>query len=580
MIHYLNNIEITPRNRLEIGLVSDFSGNPEILSLNTDSIILPREAKDIIDQHIASVGIFEGIPYKVTMDGGVSLEYYIDFTDELKVRQHEIEVKLKRRQYLDDFRSKADGTSFEYMVSKGVVFQSYGVPYFIVKDNQLEQVLQLGITTYIMTKELIQAIRDTAIAIADVSEAAIPVGIPPVPNWGAIIRAALKAAAQIIYTAAVLVAVIKLGSTLVFTLFPPKKTLNGVRFNELMKKACAFLGYTYVPGMISNNWVLVPVPLNKDNKSIFYDAIQNLFNPFNKEYPTSSDTTPTLGAFITGLETMFNARLFVINNVVRIERRDWLQNQSPSSILPALSIQGDRDDEYSYQVTSGEIWKRYYIQYKTDFSDLHTLEGDVYGGHDAEYSTDPAFPVTNNDLVLIKGLNEVNIPFALASRKGRLTIVEVLAKGLLAIVDGVTGVFGGGTNFVAQIDDRKDAMQISQQFFSVTKVLYAEIGSWSKVQFIQSPDYLDFCSADSLWNQYHYINAINENDWIIKENVRVRLTAQEFVTLLSNNFALINSVVCEILKIEWIDEKSFAQITYRERGSWAQGKTTVLRINN
>jgi hypothetical protein len=579
MIHYLNNIEITPRNRLEIGVVSDFSGNPEILSLNTDSIILPREAKDIIDAHIQSVGIFEGIPYRVTMEGGVSLEYYVDFTEEFKVRQHEVEIKIKRRQHLDDFRSKADGTSFEYMVSTGVTFNSQTVPYFIVKDNQLEQVLQLGIATYMMTKELIQAIKDTAQAIADVSEAAIPVGIPPVPNFGAILRAALKAAAQIVYTAAVLVAVIKLGSTILFTMFPPKKELAGVTFNELLKKACAFLGYTYVQGTISNKWVLCPVPLNKDNGSIFYDAIQNLFNPFNKNYPSSSDTTPTVGAFIQALETMFNARLFVINNVVRIERRDWLQNQSPNQILPALSIQGERDDEYSYSVTSGEIWKRYYLHYQTDFSDLHTLEGDVYGAHNGEYATEPAFPVTNNDMVLIRGLNEVNIPFALASRKDRFTIVELLAKGLLAIVDGITGIFGGGTNFVAQINSRKDAMQISQQFFGVTKVLYADIGEWSKVNYVQGPDYLNFCSANALWDNYHYINAIDQNDWIIKENVRVRLTAQDFVTLLANNFALINSVICEILKIEWIDEKSFAQITYRQRGSWANGKTNVLRID-
>jgi hypothetical protein len=465
------------------------------------------------------------------------------------------------------------------MVAQGVNFQSYGVPYFIVKDNQLEQVLQLGIATYMMTKELIQAIKDTSQAIADVTEAAIPVGIPPAPNFGAILRASLKAAAQIIYTAAVLVAVIKLGTTILFTMFPPKKTLNGITFNELLKKSCAFLGYNYVKGTISDKWVLCPVPLTKDNGSIFYDAIQNLFNPFNKWYPSSSDTTPTLGSFIQALETMFNARLFVINNTVRIERRDWLQNQSPNQILPALSIQGERDDEYSFAVTSGEVWKRYYIKYQTDFSDLHTLEGDVYGAHNCEYATEPAFPVTNNDMVLIKGLNEVNIPFALASRKGRLTIVELLAKGLLAIVDGVTGIFGGGTSFVAQINSRKDSMQISQQFFSVTKVLYSELGAWSTVNYVQAPDYLDYCSAEALWNQYHYINSIDQNDWIIKENVRVRLTAQDFVTLLSNNFALINSVVCEILKIEWIDEKSFAQITYRQRGSWASGKTYVLQID-
>jgi len=120
MIHYLNDIEITPRNRLEIGVISDFSGNPEILSLSTDTIILPREAKDIIDQHIASVGIFQAIPYKVTMEGGITLQYYVDLIEGMKVRQHEVEITIIRRGYLDDFRTQAAGLSFEYMVSQGV----------------------------------------------------------------------------------------------------------------------------------------------------------------------------------------------------------------------------------------------------------------------------------------------------------------------------------------------------------------------------------------------------------------------------------------------------------------------------
>ncbi len=206
MIHYLNSLQITPRNRLEIGVISDFTGNPDELALNVDSIILPREAKNIIDQHIASVGLFQGIPYKVTMEGGISLDYYIDLTEGVQVRQHEIEVKLTRIRFYDDFRKQAEGLSFEYMVSQGVNYSWRQVPYFIVKDNQLEQTLQLGIMSYIMTRELISAVRDTATAISNVTEAATPItGLSPSGpvisyNIGAIIRAALIAAAQIIYT--------------------------------------------------------------------------------------------------------------------------------------------------------------------------------------------------------------------------------------------------------------------------------------------------------------------------------------------------------------------------------------------
>ena len=109
--------------------------------------------------------------------------------------------------------------------------------------------------------------------------------------------------------------------------------------------------------------------------------------------------------------------------------------------------------------------------------------------------------------------------------------------------------------------------------------MYATEGEFATGGYVQRSDYLDYCSAESLWRDFHYINDIAENDWILRENVRVRLTAQDFVTLQNNNYVTLDGVLCEILRIEWIDEKSFAQITYRTRGNWANGKTYVTQIN-
>ena len=139
MRHFLNNIEISPRNRNEIGVVADFSGNPEFVQLNVDSVILPREANELIRNHISNVGLFEGIPYDVETSG-VTLQYYVDLIDGVKVRDHEIEVKLKKRNALDNFKERADGTSFDLMLSKGVEFDKVRVPFFVIKDNQGELV--------------------------------------------------------------------------------------------------------------------------------------------------------------------------------------------------------------------------------------------------------------------------------------------------------------------------------------------------------------------------------------------------------------------------------------------------------
>jgi hypothetical protein len=131
MRHFLNNIEISPRNRNEIGVVADFSGNPEFIQLNVDSVILPREANELIRNHIQNVGLFEGIPYDIET-GGVTLNYYVDLIDGVKVRNHEVEVKLKKRNALDNFKERADGTTFTLMLEKGVIFETTKVPFFII----------------------------------------------------------------------------------------------------------------------------------------------------------------------------------------------------------------------------------------------------------------------------------------------------------------------------------------------------------------------------------------------------------------------------------------------------------------
>jgi hypothetical protein len=79
MRHFLNEIEVAPRNILDFGVLSTFTGEPNILQIDADKVVLPREAKTIIDQHIQSVGLLEGIPYRIEMGPNISLNYYVDY---------------------------------------------------------------------------------------------------------------------------------------------------------------------------------------------------------------------------------------------------------------------------------------------------------------------------------------------------------------------------------------------------------------------------------------------------------------------------------------------------------------------
>lgn len=570
MKHYLNGVPVSPRNVLEIGLNTDYTGNPNMLQVDADTVVLPREAREIILNHISTQGVFEGIPYTIVTDSGITLEYYVDLSEGTTYRDFEIEVKIKKRKAYDNFFENADGLSFELMNVKGVSFPFVDIPYLIIQDNQLELGVTLSLATYVMTKEAIQATKDLVTATRDLIEATTPnASIPPVPPIGEIISLSLAVAAQLAYTLSVYVALYKLAQDLFELLFPVVRYNKGCTIKNLIQKGCEYLGYT-LDSTLLDEWdklTLMPVPLVKDKKGIFNFLKNDLAFSFTKGYPTAQDTVSTLGELIKAVELWFNARTKVYNGVVQIERRDYWRNISTNAILPALNIQDKRQGEYTLNTI--EAWKRSYIHYQVDYSDINTI--DFFDPTDAEYSTEP-LSVINSDLVTIKGLNDINIPFALGIRKSRLSWIEEIAKAFFVLIDGVTGIFGGGTSYVAKIKNRIGVTQLSQQYFGVTKVLYATNGR-------QPANYVDKIKASNIYKNYHNIDEININGFKIYSDVPVRLKSEEFVSLLDNNFAYIDGVLCEILTIRYIDELSQAIISYKEPYEYASGKVEINVIN-
>ena len=578
MRHLLAGIEVSPRNRDSIGVVSDFTGNPDVLSLNVDTVILPREANEFIKTWIQNNGLFIGIPYTVEMDGNISLDYYIDLSDSAAkpiIRQHEIEVKLKRRNGSDDFWEKARGTSFDLMVKDNPAYFSYkNVGYYVVTNTAAMDALNMSIALFMLTLQIIQAYKDLAEATVDL------IANP--------ISGAAKFAIKLIYFASLLTAMAVLMSQLFPIIFPRKKFFKGCLYSEILAKGCQFLGYTALPSSIFTNqpgWLTLPVPLDKNNESFFDKTSNDLADSSNKPVCSASDTTPTFGAWLDEVLKQFNAKLFIdpANKTVRLERRDWLQQQTSLQIDPALNIQPERDEQFTYNTE--DTWKRYYITYSLDYTDTHTIDGVMFGRNQAEYSTENAVPTTNADLVTIKGLNEVRINFAMGAPKGKLSFIELLAIPFFALADSVTSTFasigiGNATNYVAQVLDRINVLKVSNEYFGITKSLYVKQApaGGNKVS-LDTPFYDTRYSATALWDEFHYINFIANNDYIIHEEARIRLRQSQFVSLQNNNYIFTNNKWCEVLRIEWIDEKSAATITYKEPLDWANGKVTLLKIN-
>jgi hypothetical protein len=457
------------------------------------------------------------------------------------------------------------------MAKNGVIFPTIDIGYQIQVENQAEQALVLGLALYGMIQGTQQAIASAAVAVADLVNALTPnVGTGVSYDIGDIIAVGLKAVIQIAYALAMLAATINLAQQFLNVIFPPIRYYKACTVRALMEKGCEYLGFNFSSTIFNNilsGYTILPVPLIKEKKSIFDNQYTDLQFSFTKGYPTAQDSTPTLGQLFVEMEKAFNARTKIINGTVYFERRDYFQNLANNAIIPALKLQDTRQDEYILNTV--DVWKRYYISYTPDYSDTCCI--DFFDPTDAEYSTEPV-NVINADLVSIKGLNEVRIPFALGVRKTTFTLGEKALKGLLEVIDFLTGLFGGGTSFASFISDRIGILTISSQFYSIPKMLYIQAGK-------QQASYQDYVSARALWAKYHFINQIQLNDYKIRTDVRTRISKQEFLNLLDNNFIDLNGTIVEVLRLEYVDISNYALISYKEPFDYSTGKVTTLTIN-
>lgn len=571
MKHYINGIEVTPRNIGEIGIRCSFTERMQDIVLNVDSITLTREDYELVKQHTSNIGVFEGIPYTVVMNSGIQLEYFINLTEQTIYRTYEVECKIMLRKSIDKFFDDASGSSFELIKSKGFTFPIFDIPYVIIKDNQLEIAIPLTITLFLMIKELADATRQLVMDTVDLIGATTPnLGTGFSMDTGDIISKVLKIIAQIVYISLLLSAIVMMGKQLQELIFPKVRYLKGCKVKDLLTVGCNFLGYNFSSTCLNSysGLTILPVPLQKQVKKFFMFKQNSLNLSFNKGYPTANDSTPTVGSLLEEMRKFFNGRIRVINGTVHLERRDYWAGVTSNQIAPALALQDSRQDEYTYN--TDDAWKRYVVGYTPDISDLHTF--DNFEGNDCELSCEP-INIVNADLVTIKGLVDVVLPFALGSRKEKLNWLEELAKAVFKVIDSVIIKLGGNSSLSATIQNRIGVLKISQQYFSITKLMYTNGGR-------QPVNYLSYIGAINVYNNFHKINQIELNGQKIRNNVRARFNDSDFLSLVSNNFANIDGDICEITELTYIEDSHSVEITYREPDNYASGKVKTVVINS
>lgn len=546
MKHFINGIEIRPVNADSIGIRLDFTGDAEEAELNTDSIVLTNEAYSLVNSHVSTLGLFEGVPYKIQM-GTLEIEYFINLTQTAKLSDSEIECQIQKTRATNWFMKRANSTSWEVVNKKTPITGGFDLPYIIVKDNQVELLIMLSISTYSLTRELIQATRDLVDLIAAGASA-----LTPVPTAGDVIAFALKVAAQIVYTSAILIALIKVITQLIELICPKVRYLKANKVKSLLQQGAAHFGYQFSSTLLDEipQLTLLPVPLVNDNTDIFSVIIGNDTTYFNKPYPSAMDTTPNVGDLFEAVKKWCNGKIRVIGNTVHLERRDYWYNLSSQSIINTLNLQDRRENQNTFNF--GEVWKRYYTHYLFDYKDTHTVN--KIRGIQSEKSTEP-INVVNPEMVTITGLVDIQYQWSLAARKNELNITEKALFDVATLGDSVISFFGGNSSFAATVSGRIGVMQISEQHFTNTKLMFTIGGK-------QPSNYLDYIGADAVYDRYHFINEVDKN---LKEiaTASIPFAPKQFENLLNNNVLFDEGGnQLEILTFEYVNAAAEAEIEF------------------
>lgn len=565
MKFFIGGVEIRPKNASQIGIKLDFTGDAQDAELTTDSLILTNEAYKIVKASIAEMGLFEGVLLTVTI-GTLSLEYFIDLTQNKPFKDTYMECGIRKRHATDWFMQRANGLSFTSLNKQTPITGSFDVPYIIVKDNQAELLLMLSLSTYTMTRELISTIRDIVDTTSSAIQAATPnVGVPPSMDTGDIIAMALKIAGQIIMIAALTIALVANIKQMIELIVPKIRYFKASKVKSLIAQGCAHFGYQFSSTLLDavGGLTLLPVPMVDTNKSIWNVLLQIETSYYNRHFPSAMDTVPTLGQLIEEAKKWCNGKIRVIGNTVHLERRDYWYNLSSQSVINTLNIQSDRENSNTYNFD--EAWKRYLLRYQYDISDTHTM--DKVQGQIVEKSTE-LINSNNPDIHLVTGVATVDINFVPAYRKDKLNKVEEALLEFAIQVDSLISFLGGDESFADKVTDRLGVMQISQQHFSTTKLMYTVGGK-------QPANYLDYIGAGAVYNNYHAINQVKENLKSIS-NSQIPFSESQLLALMNNNVVFdINGNQLEILTFDYISENSEANIMYSEKSDKGFNLQTV-----
>lgn len=553
-----------PRAIDEIGIVAEWGeeNSEQEMSITSLSFVLDEYSQ--IKDWITANSRFQGMPIQALVTDGNSssgiFDGYLDLRSAIDKGGLEYQTDIFKLKGNQQINQRLDGISFDLLKSEGYITDDMYVytPYIINYIPDGVQVLLISTTLFMMTKELVEGIKNLAMNTTDgwtglIPDVVVGLAVESVKP-GNIAKLVLIIIFEIAYLIAITVAIILLIKELIDQFFPRLRYHAGIKHLDMWKAISSYLGLEFKSETI---FELEPW------KSAVYMPFKDEKGTINKSggtgHPQANDPVYTAGSYRRACERNFNARYKIRNGVLEFERRDYWADYS-SFILP--DVVTNQDERNNDLMTNANIdFKGFHkINFALDIQDQNTL--DNFDGTSIVVSTQ-LNAVLDQDYLLTDDGEEIQLPWALGTRKDSLTFIEKLLKGLFRSVDLLTGFFGKGTNFVSVINNRIGALHLSSPMISVPKMLIVDASG--RLQSNQR----GLLNAETLWDNYWRINSFTtyngkSNQYDLYEGVKIPFNLDDLLVLMDDNF-FTNSDgrQGEIIRYTWNPELNFTIIDYK-----------------
>ncbi len=605
---YLNETKtkIPPLNWKEFGIELNFdkdsAGFKSQVSI-TDFEFVNQNA-DIINKWIADgltngVGVFEGIPFRIEIarNGIIEIPFngYLDLTQTNSFAKHRSTIRAVEFNDIDNFSDRCYSFTFRHLYDIGIITLAdfVSVPYVISSVPNYVEAAVATISVYVMVREITSAIQRILEFVAE-----LPIYY--------VFSTYIKLILYIIYLILLTIALIKLVKSIVLLLIQPVKYHSAMSVKTHMEKAAEYLGMTFESPIFDN-----------DPFKYSYIIPEKYFNPINKkEKQIFGFTTPsitqqgfykgTFGDLLNEAKKIWNAKVIVDGTVIKLVRKDSIIN--PQYTMPRIA-NNYYNKILAYGLNTDEFRSNYLISFQIDSVDKNTMQD--YQGTSYQVIVEPN-RVTNQNMVLMKGLEEVRIGFALAKTKTDLTSAEkvldlflkifgAIAGALITVINAIIDVLnaviaivndvlaklatiGIKLNFVLpsipKIDppdfsnkakNRIGMLKIETDIIGVNRICCLDVQSQPEYTKILASNDLAF-SGKFLYDNYHFVNSFlptpekpNANQWKKYNFEKVPFTFDDYEKVKNNNSIFVQDDKEALIdSLKWNIENQTADISIRK----------------